>query len=169
MASVPANSGIEDGESSDLEKYITLCAECESIACQIHPSYKGQYDNVAAMMHMPPAVVNSPIAAQCLFMRKKKEIFKDMQARLEGQSTKHGSTSASKPSCEDPPFQTQQTKQRTKEASPGEAETRPRKRKKEGATGHCWPENHELLLTTALEEMDLDQLKTSCFGHETGC
>ena len=81
MASVPANSAIEEGESSDLEKYITLCAECESIACQIHPSYKEQYDNVAAMMHMPPAVVNSPIAAQCLrlVMRKKKEFFKAMQ------------------------------------------------------------------------------------------
>ena len=82
MASVPANSAIEDGESSDLEKYITLCDECENIAVQIHPSYENQYVNVAAMMHMPPAVVNSPIAAQCLFMRKKKEIFKAMQARL---------------------------------------------------------------------------------------
>ena len=81
-----------------------------------------------------------------------------MQARLEGQSMKNRSVSASKPSREDPPFQTPQPKPRTVEASPGEAETRPRKRKKEGATGHCWPENHELLLTTVLEEMDLEQL-----------
>ena len=36
-AAEPANSGIEDGESSELEKFITLCAECESIAVQIHP------------------------------------------------------------------------------------------------------------------------------------
>ena len=43
-----ANSAIEDGESSELEKYITLCAECESIAVQIHPSYEKQYVNVAA-------------------------------------------------------------------------------------------------------------------------
>ena len=53
MAAEPANSAIEDGESSELEKYITLCAECESIAVQIHPSYEKQYVNVAAMMSMP--------------------------------------------------------------------------------------------------------------------
>ena len=124
-AAEPADSAIEDGESSELENFLTLCAKCESIAVQIHPSNEKQYVNVAAMMSMPPAIVNSPIAAQCLsrvFMRKKKEIFKDMQARLEGQSTKDWSASASKPSCEDPPFQTLQTKQRTKEASPAEAE-----------------------------------------------
>ena len=161
-AAEPADSAIEDGESSELENFLTLCAKCESIAVQIHPSNEKQYVNVAAMMSMPPAIVNSPIAAQCLsrvFMRKKKEIFKDMQARLEGQSSKDAITSGSKPSCVDPPFQTPQTKQRTKEASPGEAETRPRKRKKEGATGHSWPDNHERLLPTALEEMDLEQLK----------
>ena len=99
-AAEQANSAIEDGEGSELEKYITVCAECESIAVQIHPSYEKQYVNVAAMMSMPPAIVNSPITAQCLVMRKKKEIFKDMQARLEGQSTKDASTSASKPSCD---------------------------------------------------------------------
>ena len=69
-AAEPANSGLEDGESSELEKF-TLCAEYESIAVQIHPSYEKQYVHVAAMMSMPPAIVNSPIAAQCLFMRKK--------------------------------------------------------------------------------------------------
>ena len=109
-----AKSALEDGESSDLEKYITLCAECESIACQIHPSYKEQYVDVAAMMHMPPAIVNSPIAAQCLFMRKKKEFLKAMQARLEGQSTKDGRASASKPSCDDPPFATEAKQEEAK-------------------------------------------------------
>ena len=41
VAAEQANSAIEDGvnhgESSELEKYITLCTECESIAVQIHP------------------------------------------------------------------------------------------------------------------------------------
>ena len=99
-AAEPADSAIEDGESSELENFLTLCAKCESIAVQIHPSYKEQYVDVAAMMSMPPAIVNFPIAAQCLFMRKKMEIFKAMQAKLEGQSTKDGSTSGSKPSCD---------------------------------------------------------------------
>ena len=106
-------------------------------------------------MSMPPAIVNFPIAAQYLFMALKKETFKAMQAKLEGQSTKDGSASAIISSCEDPPHR----RQRTKGASPGEAETRPRKRKKVGASGHSWPENHERHLTTALEEMDLEQLK----------
>ena len=131
---VAAEPAIEDGESSELEKYIILCAKCESIAVQIHPSYKEQYVDVAAMMSMPPAIVNWPIAAQYLFMSKKRGIFKAMQAKLEDQSTKDGSASPSKPSSEDPPFETPQPKQWTKGASPGEAETRPRKRKKEGAT-----------------------------------
>ena len=37
VAAEPANSAIEDGESSDLEKYITLRAECESSAVESHP------------------------------------------------------------------------------------------------------------------------------------
>ena len=45
----PANSAIQDGESSELEKYITLCTECESIAVQIHPSYKEKYVDLAAI------------------------------------------------------------------------------------------------------------------------
>ena len=106
-------------------------------------------------MSMPPAIVNWPIAAQYLFMSKKKEIFKVMQAKLEDQSTKGGSWSASKPSSEDPPFKTPQQKQRTKGASPGEAETRPRKRKKEGATEHSWPDT-ERILTNALQELELE-------------
>ena len=89
-------------------------------------------------------------------MSKKKEIFKVMQAKLEDQSTKDGSGSASKPSSQDPPFKTPQPKQRTKGASPGEAETRPRKRKKEGATEHSWPDN-ERILTNALQELELEQ------------
>ena len=32
VAAEPANSAIEDGERSELQKYVTLCAECESIA-----------------------------------------------------------------------------------------------------------------------------------------
>ena len=32
VAAEPANSAFEDEQSSELEKYITLCAECESIA-----------------------------------------------------------------------------------------------------------------------------------------
>ena len=125
---------------------------------------------------MPPAVVNSPIAAQCLFMRKKKEFLKAMQARLEGQSTKDGSASASKPSCQqanhDPPFATEakqgaalhegkQPKQSRKRASPaeaGSADRRPKKRKKEGATQHSWADN-ERILTNALQEMGFEQLK----------
>ena len=110
VATEQANSAIEDGESSELEKYITFCAECESIAVRIHPSYKGKYVDVAAMS-MPPAIVNWPITAQYLFMSKEKEIFKAMQAKLEDQSTKDGSASASKPSSEDPPFKTQQQKE----------------------------------------------------------
>ena len=49
VAAEQANA-IEDGESSELEKYIILCAECESIAVQIHPSYKEklEYVDVAA-------------------------------------------------------------------------------------------------------------------------
>ena len=50
LAAEQANSAIEDGDSSALEKYITLCADCESIAFQIHPSYKEQYVDVAAKM-----------------------------------------------------------------------------------------------------------------------
>ena len=46
-------------------------------------------------MSMPPAIVNWRITAQYLFMSKKKEIFKAMQAKLEDQSTKDGSGSAS--------------------------------------------------------------------------
>ena len=97
VAAEQANSAIEDGESSELEKYITLCAECKSIAVHIHPSpsYKEKYVDVAAMS-MPPAIVNWLITAQCLFMSKKKEIFKARQAKLEDQSTKDGSASASK-------------------------------------------------------------------------
>ena len=87
VAVEPANSAIEDGMSSELEKYITLCAECESVAVQIHPSYKEKCFDV---MSMPPAIVNWPIAAQYLFMSKKKEIFKVMQGKLEDQSTKDG-------------------------------------------------------------------------------
>ena len=123
-----------------------MCDECDNIAVQIHPSYEKQYVNVAAMMHMSPAVVNSPIAAQCLFMRKKKEFLKAMQARLEGQSTKDGSATASKPSCQqanhDPPYATgakqgaalhegKQPEQSRKRASPGEAEISVLKREKE--------------------------------------
>ena len=52
VAEEQTNSGIEDGESSELEKFNTLCAECESIAVQIHPLYEKQYVNVAAMMSM---------------------------------------------------------------------------------------------------------------------
>ena len=162
METVQANSA--NGESSDLEIYIVLCAECESIAVQIHPSYKEQH------------VDSSPMS-----MRKKKEIIKAMQARLEGQSTKDGSASASKPSCDDPPFQAQQRKQCRKGASPAEAEstqqgashheshgatlhesqpaeTRPKKRKKEGATEHSWADN-ERILTNALQELGFEQLK----------
>ena len=62
VAAEQANSAIEDGESSELEKYITLCTECESIAVQIHPSYKEKYVDVAAMS-MPPAIVNWLITA----------------------------------------------------------------------------------------------------------
>ena len=87
-------------------------------------------------MSMPPAIVNWLITAQYLFMSKEKEIFQAMQAKLEDQSTKYGSGSASKPFSQDPPFKTPQPKQRMKGTSPGEAETRPRKRKKEEATGH---------------------------------
>ena len=107
MANVPAGSAIEGGESSEIEKYIKLCAECEHIATQIHPSYKEQYVDVAAMMSTPPAIVNLPIAAQYLVMTHKLETFKAMQATLEGQSVKDGSASASKPSCNDPPFATE--------------------------------------------------------------
>ena len=60
VAVEPANSAIEDGMSSELEKYITLCTECESIVVQIHPSYKEKYVDVAAM---PPAIVNWLITA----------------------------------------------------------------------------------------------------------
>ena len=54
MATVPDNSANEDGESSDSGKYITLCAECESIAVQIHPSYEKQYVGVADMTSKHP-------------------------------------------------------------------------------------------------------------------
>ena len=154
VAAKPANSAIKDGESSELEKYVTLCPECESIAVQIHQLHKEKYVDVAAMS-MPLAIVNWLITAQYLFMSKEKEIFKAMQAKLEDQSTKDGSGSASTPSSEDPPFKTPQPKQRTKGASPGEAETRPRKRKKEGATEHSWPDN-ERILTNCLQELELD-------------
>ena len=121
---------------------------------------------------LPPAIVNSPIAAQYLFMRKRKEFFKAMQARLEGKSTKDGSASASKPSFDDPPFATEakqeeakhkgkQPKQSRRGASPGEAEsadTRPKKREKEGATKHSWADN-EWILTIALQELGFEHLK----------
>ena len=55
--------------------------------------YKKKYVDVAAMS-MPPAIVNWLITAKYLFMSKKKEIFKAMQAKLEDQSTKDGSSSA---------------------------------------------------------------------------
>ena len=161
VAAEPANSAIEGGDSSEIEKYIQLCAECERIAIQIHPSYKEQYENVSAMMSTPPAIVNIPIASQYLSMTPEKETFKAMQAKLEGQSTKDWSASAINPSCLDPPFETppmNHRKQSTRGASPDEAETRPRKIKKEEATEHSWPIN-ERLLTTALEKMDLEQLK----------
>ena len=115
------------------------------------------------MMHIPPAIADLPIAALYLFMTRKKETFKAMQAQLEGQSMKDGSASASIPACEDAPFEPQPLKhhkQSTAGASPGEAETRPKKTKKEGATEHSWPVTvNERRLTTALEEMDLEQLK----------
>ena len=76
MAAEPADSAIEGGDSSEIEKYIDLCAECERIAIQIHPSYEKQYKDVSAMMRMPPAIANLPIAAQYLFMTRKKETFK---------------------------------------------------------------------------------------------
>ena len=105
MAAEPADSAIEGGDSSEIEKYIDLCAECERIAIQIHPSYEKQYKDVSAMMRMPPAIANLPIAAQYLFMTRKKETFKAMQAKLEGQSMKDGSASANIPACEDAPLE----------------------------------------------------------------
>ena len=105
LSAESAHRAIEDGESSDSsesEKYRTLCTECESIAVQIHPSYTEQYVNVAAMMSMPhrdmPLLIGQ-IAAQYLFLRTKKEIFKAIKAKLEGQTTKDWSASASKLSC----------------------------------------------------------------------
>ena len=74
---------------------------------------------------------------------------------------KDGSASANIPACEDAPFEPpplKHRKQSTRGASPGDAETRPRKKKKEGATEHSWPIN-EQRLRTALEEMDLEQLE----------
>ena len=55
VAAEPANSALENGESSELEKYITLCAEYESIAVQIHPLYKENYVDVAAMISSHPS------------------------------------------------------------------------------------------------------------------
>ena len=111
------------------------------------------------MMRIPPAIADPPIAALYLFMTRKKETFKAIQAQLEGQSMKDGRASANIPACEDaepPPLKNH--KQSTRGASPGDAETRPRKKKKEGATEHSWPIN-EQRLRTASEEMDLEQLE----------
>ena len=63
MVAESADGVIEGGDSSEIEKYIDLCAECERIAIQIHPSYEKQYVYVAAMMSMPPAIVNWLITA----------------------------------------------------------------------------------------------------------
>ena len=79
MVAESADGVIEGGDSSELEKYIQLCTECERIAIQIHPSYKEQYKDVSAMMRIPPAIANSPIAALYLFMTGKKETFKAMK------------------------------------------------------------------------------------------
>ena len=79
MVAEPADGVIEGGDSSEIEKYIELCAECERIVIQIHPSYKELYKDVSAMMRIPPAIANSPIAALYLFMTGKKETFKAMK------------------------------------------------------------------------------------------
>ena len=61
MPVLPGRSGgaIEGGDSSEIEKYIELCTECERIAIQIHPSYEKQYKDVSAMMRMPPQLLIS--------------------------------------------------------------------------------------------------------------
>ena len=52
MVAESADGVIEGGDSSEIEIYIDLCAECERIAIQIHPSYEKQYKDVSAMMHI---------------------------------------------------------------------------------------------------------------------
>ena len=89
-------------------------------------------------------------------MSKKKEIFKAMQAKLEGQSTKTGARQLANHLLR---ILLSKHRNRSKgRRELGEAETRPRKRKKEGATvtEHSWPDN-ERILTSALQELELEQ------------
>ena len=90
MVAESADGVIEGGDSSELDKYIQLCTECERIAIQIHPSYKEQYNDVSAMMRIPPAIANSPIAALYLFMTGKKETHQPIHQRVSSAHMLHG-------------------------------------------------------------------------------
>ena len=88
VAAELAESAIKGGDSSEIEKCMELCAECERIAIRIHPSYEKQYNHgrVCHDAHaMPLAVANLPIAARYLFMTRKTETFRALQAKPEGQ------------------------------------------------------------------------------------
>ena len=170
MATVPANSANEDGESSDLQKYVTLCAECESTAVQIHPSYKKQYVDGRRGLHCEhatrqwAAIVNFPIKTQYFFMRKKKKDFESNASKDSTNPQKTGSclqanhlmmTFFSKHSNRNKAGRVQQA------ASHGATLHRsmsPKKRKNEGAKEHLWADN-ERILTNELQGLELEQLK----------
>jgi hypothetical protein len=57
--------------SLTLQDYLELATECERIAVQIHPSYRQQYADVPAMMHLPPCLANASYDALYYYMEGK--------------------------------------------------------------------------------------------------
>ena len=81
MAFQPAS---DTARRRTIDHFVHLGSQCQRIAIEIHPRFVEQFRDVAAMMRMPACLANSQddIEAQCCFMEKKFEMFKEMQATL---------------------------------------------------------------------------------------
>jgi hypothetical protein len=60
-------------------EYLTLFEECECIAARIHPSYRAQYADVAAMMSIPSGMPAASIDDLYSYMELKKKRFERME------------------------------------------------------------------------------------------
>jgi hypothetical protein len=57
--------------SCTMMEYLTFFEECEYMAAHIHPLYREQYDNVAAMMSAPAGMTNASIDDLHPYMERK--------------------------------------------------------------------------------------------------
>ena len=152
----------------------------ESIACQIHPSYKEQYVDVAAMMSMPglqPFLIPQSQPNVCSWESRRsfsKQCKQDSKAdpRKTGarQQANHPVMTLRNRSKAGRSKAWREASEAKQEGSSlGEAksaDTRPKKRKKEGATDPGQTTNGSW--QTRYRNWDLSNL-TSHFGHDAGC